>query len=82
VKRPKLDWPTIGDIARLSNRQRQVLTGIACGMSDAEIGVTLDIARHTVVNHVRRIKFKLGIKDVLGGRRTRLAAVAAKAGLV
>lgn len=82
MPRPNIDWPSVGDVARLTSRQRAVLTGVAVGMTDKEIGVSLSVSALTIKNHVAQIKMKLGMRDLLGTRRARLAAAAAKAGLV
>jgi ATP/maltotriose-dependent transcriptional regulator MalT len=58
----------------LSNREREVLTLIAQGLSDQEIAEQLVLSRHTVHRHVANIRHKLG-------RGTRSAAVAEAARL-
>lgn len=44
----------------LSDREQQVLSGVAMGLSNREIGRKLDIAEGTVKRHMRRIFAKLG----------------------
>jgi len=47
----------------LSDRERQILAGIAAGQSNVEIGKALFISDKTVRNHVTRIFEKLGISS-------------------
>jgi DNA-binding CsgD family transcriptional regulator len=58
----------------LSNREREVLTRLARGLSDREIAEDLVLSTHTVHRHVANIRRKLG-------RRSRTAAVAEAARL-
>ena len=58
----------------LSSREREVLAGIARGLSDREIAEDLVLSTHTVHRHVANIRRKLG-------RRSRTAAVAEAARL-
>jgi DNA-binding CsgD family transcriptional regulator len=45
---------------RLTERQRQVLDGLACGKTLAEIGFQLGIRARSVRHHVDALKLKLG----------------------
>jgi branched-chain amino acid transport system substrate-binding protein len=54
----------------LTTREHQVLSGLAAGMTNAEIAEWLDIARRTVATHVEHLLAKLEVP-------TRSAAVAA-----
>jgi DNA-binding NarL/FixJ family response regulator len=47
----------------LSQRELEVLRGIAKGWSNKEIAVALDIAEGTVKNHVTNVLGKLGVTD-------------------
>ena len=47
----------------LSPRERQILEGMAAGLSNAAIGLSLYIAQDTVKTHARRIYQKLGARD-------------------
>lgn len=47
----------------LTDREREVLTGIAAGMSNGEIGEKFHLAENTVKSHARRIFRKLGARD-------------------
>jgi DNA-binding CsgD family transcriptional regulator len=55
----------------LSRREREVLTLIAAGHSDADIATKLSISRKTVGHHVESILTKLGVEN-----RTQAAAAA------
>jgi two-component system response regulator DevR len=61
----------------LSERERQVLSLLASGRDNAEIGEALFVSRSTVKNHVSRIFEKLAVDN-----RVRAAAYAIRNGLV
>ena len=48
-----------GRSARLSNRERDVLGGLANGESTEQIGISLAMSPHTVRTHLRNIMRKL-----------------------
>lgn len=50
-------------INSLTNRERDVLRAIAKGMSNKEIGSTLDISERTVKNHVSNVFKKIDVMD-------------------
>jgi DNA-binding NarL/FixJ family response regulator len=65
------------DDARLTARERQVLTEIAHGRSNREIARALKVSEKTVKTHVSAVFIKLGVAD-----RTQAALYAVRAGLV
>ncbi len=65
--------PRPGDLARLTARERQVLDGVARGMTNKEIARDLGIGPGTVKTHVERLIAKLGVAD-----RTQAAVFAAR----
>ena len=61
----------------LSAREVQVLELIVRGLANKQIGYTLNIAEHTVKNHVKNILSKLGVQD-----RTQAATTAIQRGII
>ncbi len=64
------EWPH-----EITEREREVLQLVARGMTNREIGDTLNIAENTVKNHVRSILDKLHLAN-----RAQMAAYAVQAG--
>ncbi|GIE86678.1 response regulator transcription factor [Actinoplanes regularis] len=85
--RPMVAWPGnengLGDAAptgrrlTLTERELQVLRGMADGKSNAEIGRELFVSEDTVKTHARRLFRKLGARD-----RAHAVAAGFRAGLV
>jgi len=69
--------PTYDEEIPLTNREVQVLRHVAMGLSNREIGSSLDISIETVKEHVQNILRKLEAGD-----RTEAAVWAVKKGLV
>jgi DNA-binding NarL/FixJ family response regulator len=68
--------PTAGRLARLTDREREVLALVADGLTNAEIGARLHITAGTAKTHVARLLHKLAARD-----RIQLVILAHRAGL-
>ena len=66
----KMCWKKIGSLG-LTRRETEVLTWIAQGKTNYEIGVIFSAATSTICKHVERILFKLSVEN-----RTAAAVVA------
>ena len=67
--------PTVGTLAALTPREREVLRWLADGKRDAEIGTILGTSVRTIHKHTQSIYAKLGVET-----RTAAARIAFEAG--
>jgi DNA-binding NarL/FixJ family response regulator len=78
VRRPPFtDLRSVKGVDRLTDRERQILTMVARGLSNAEIAETELLSYATVKTHVSRILTKLGVRD-----RAQLVVLSYESGLV
>jgi DNA-binding NarL/FixJ family response regulator len=77
VERPRPDARIVAAMEELTDREREVLTQIARGMSNAEVGRALFLSEATIKTHVTRILDKLDLRS-----RTQAVVAAYESGLV
>ncbi|MGR0159151.1 response regulator transcription factor [Paenarthrobacter nitroguajacolicus] len=73
---PASAWDNVG-LARLTDREREVLLLVARGLTNQEIAIELVISPHTAKTHVNRIMTKVDARD-----RAHLVILAYESGLV
>ena len=77
VRRPSADRPASRELAGLTGREIEVLTLVARGWSNHEIGQALVVSPATAKTHVSRLLMKLDARD-----RAQLIVIAYETGLV
>jgi DNA-binding NarL/FixJ family response regulator len=77
VRRPEPARSAAGSLADITNREREVLTLIARGLSNTEIEAHLQLSRGTVKSHIGKLLAKLDARD-----RAQLVIVGYETGLV
>jgi DNA-binding NarL/FixJ family response regulator len=77
VARPELRAASPASLEALTDREREVLSHIATGLSNDELAETLVISPATVRTHINRVMTKLAARD-----RAQLMVMAYEAGLV
>ncbi len=58
--------PSIGFLIELSEREREVLKLISCGLTQTQIAEKLFISEHTVIFHKRKLFVKFNVKNAAG----------------
>lgn len=77
VRRPPVERPPGHELSGLTERETEVLTLVARGWSNQEIGAALFVTPATAKTHVSRLLMKLGARD-----RAQLIVIAYETGLV
>jgi DNA-binding NarL/FixJ family response regulator len=74
---PEVTGPHKRAVARLTEREREVLAHVAAGRSNDEIASALVVSTETVKTHLKRMYAKLGVRD-----RAQAVIVAYESGIV
>lgn len=75
--RPEQNTPTPAEMAQLTPRERQVLSLLARGLSNADVAAQLFISEATVKTHLARVMAKLNVRE-----KSQAVAAAYQTGLV
>jgi DNA-binding NarL/FixJ family response regulator len=75
--RPEQHVPTSAEMARLTPREREVLTLLAHGLSNEDVAVALVISEATVKTHLAHVMTKLAVRE-----KAQAVAAAYQTGLV
>ncbi|MGH3671395.1 MAG: response regulator [Pseudonocardiaceae bacterium] len=75
--RPEPHTPTPAEMEQLTPREREVLSLMARGLSNADVAIELFISEATVKTHLARIMMKLGVRE-----KAQAVAAAYQTGLV
>lgn len=75
--RPEQNTPTPAEMAQLTPREREVLSLLARGLSNADVAAQLFISEATVKTHLARVMAKLNVRE-----KSQAVAAAYQTGLV
>jgi DNA-binding NarL/FixJ family response regulator len=75
----QMEWKQLMALA-LSQREAEVLSFVAMGKTNADIGIILSISRRTVEKHVEQVLARLGLETRTGAAAVALEAVRSATG--